>query len=335
MSEKDFNKRLSQIEERLEASFGEGGSSQYEFSSVVAESEGVGLRVLIHLLWRFKWVIIGVTFLFFLFAVFYARSLPNIYRSEVLLVPSEENSGGGIAQMAGQLGGLASLAGLSLGGGNDKTVLALEVLKSREFIGNFIRERKILIPLMASKGWHSGHNELVVDSKIYDDKKSEWLLGQNGVSAPSDQQAYAVFYKLLSVSHDKTSNLVRLAVEHYSPYIAKQWVDWLVMDINQEIRKRDVVEAEKSIEFLKKQMSKTSISEMQSVFYELIEQQTKIVMFAEVRDEYVFKTVDSAIVPEVKTKPKRSVIVVLAAILGAILSVMLVLVYHFVKLEKM
>ena len=48
------------------------------------------------------------------------------------------DEGGGLSRMAGQFGGLAALAGVSLpGGGADRTVLALEVLKSRKFVSEF------------------------------------------------------------------------------------------------------------------------------------------------------------------------------------------------------
>jgi LPS O-antigen subunit length determinant protein (WzzB/FepE family) len=65
---------------------------------------------------------------------------------------------------------------------------------------------------------------------------------------------------------------------------------------------------------------------MQNVFYQLIEEQTKSLMLAEVQDEFVFKTVDPAIVPEEKAGPKRALICVLATLLGGMLAVAIVLV---------
>jgi LPS O-antigen subunit length determinant protein (WzzB/FepE family) len=53
-----------------------------------------------------------------------------------------------------------------------------------------------------------------------------------------------------------------------------------------------------------------------------------------VRDEYVFKTIDPAIVPEQKFKPKRALICVLGVLLGGMLSVMIVLIRHFVSKSK-
>lgn len=297
----------------------------------------VDLRELWNVVWSGKWIIVATTFVFAVASVVYALSLPNVYRSEALLAPAEENSGGGLAGIAGQFGGLASLAGVNLGGGgSDKTTLAIEVLRSRKFTSKFISERKLLVPLMAAEGWDGERNELIVDSNVYDRTSKTWVRSPKSSQSaePSMQKAQRVFSKIFSVSQDKQSNFVVISVEHYSPFVAKQWVDWLVEDINSEIKSRDVAEAKKSVEYLSGQLQKTSIADMQSIFYELIEEQTKTIMFAEVRNEYVFKTIDEAVVPEVKLKPKKSLICVLGLILGGMLSVFYVLVRHFMTSTK-
>ena len=51
-------------------------------------------------------------------------------------------------------------------------------------------------------------------------------------------------------------------------------------------------------------------------------------MLAEVRQEYVFKTIDPAVVPEEKSKPSRALICVLGVILGGIAGVAVVLIRH-------
>jgi LPS O-antigen subunit length determinant protein (WzzB/FepE family) len=92
---------------------------------------------------------------------------------------------------------------------------------------------------------------------------------------------------------------------------------------------RDKQEAEKSITYLQSQIGKTTIFEHKTLLFQLIEAHNKTLMFAEVRDEYVFKTIDTALVPELKAKPKRALIVVLAGLLGGILSVLIVLIRYF------
>ena len=50
--------------------------------------------------------------------------------------------------------------------------------------------------------------------------------------------------------------------------------------------------SKKSTEFLQQQLERTEIADIREVLYRLIEEQTKTIMFAEVRKEYVFKVID-------------------------------------------
>ena len=114
-----------------------------------------------------------------------------------------------------------------------------------------------------------------------------------------------------------------------SPLIAQQWVTWLVDDINQAVKDQDVEEANRSIDYLKEQVANTALADLQTMFFELIQSQTETVMLAQVRPEYVFKTIDPAVVPEEKSKPKRALICVLGTMLGGMLGVVLVLIRHY------
>jgi uncharacterized protein involved in exopolysaccharide biosynthesis len=293
-------------------------------------NDEIDLRELFAAIWQGKWLIIAVTVVFTVAAVFYALSLPNIYKSEALLAPVSEDAG---LKIPGQLGGLAALAGVNLGGlgGGDKTGLAMEIIKSREFLGRFIETHDLFIAIMAAEGWNRSDNSLVIDSEIYNTSTDQWVRDVKPPyqPKPSVLEVHEELLKLFAISQDKTSGMVKISVEHYSPYLAKQWVDKLVQAINEEMRNRELSEAQRSISYLNSQIEQTNIADVRTMLYSLIEEQTKTVMLANVRDEYVFKTVDPAVVAEKKAKPKRALIVVLAIMLGSLLSMMFVLVRYF------
>ena len=138
---------------------------------------------------------------------------------------------------------------------------------------------------------------------------------------------------ILGVIADKQTGYVTISVEHHSPIVAAQWVNWLVEDINAVVKAQDVDEATKSIEYLTQQIANTSLADLQAMFFELIQSQTETVMLAEVRPEYVFKTIDPAVVPEEKSKPSRALICVLGTLLGGMLGVVIVLIRHYARSE--
>lgn len=290
----------------------------------------IDLRELFKAIWAGKWIVIVTTFVFSVAAVFYALSLPNIYKSEVTLAPVAEESG---LRIPGQLGGLAALAGVNLGGagGSDKSGLALEILKSRDFISRFIEQHDLYLPIMAAEGWDRTTNQLVVNQSIYNESSQQWVRKVNEPfqPKPSNLETFEAFKKLFSVNQDKTSGMVKLSVEHVSPYLAKAWADKLVKAINEEMRERELTEAERSIAYLNTQIAQTNIADVRAMLYSLIEEQTKTVMLANVRSEYVFKTIDPAVVPELKNSPKRALIVLFAVFLAGTLSCITIVFRHF------
>ncbi|KZX84997.1 lipopolysaccharide biosynthesis protein [Oleiphilus sp. HI0009] len=289
----------------------------------------IDLLELWRVLMRGKWIIIGFTAIFSVASVFYALSLPNMYKSTAVLAPAESAGGGGLGKLAGQFGGLASLAGINLGGGgSNKTAEALEILQSWAFIEEFIQEQNIATQVFAVKDWNPETDELIYDTEIYDPQTQTWTREppKGKQAEPSSWELYEQFKEYLSVGEDKVSGFTSLDIEYYSPEVAKVWVDALLNKINSKLKARDAEEAQKNVSFLKQQIEETPLASMQSVFYDLIEDQTKVLMLAKGSTEYVFKTVSESRVSEEKSKPKRALICIFGAMLGGLLGCIIALI---------
>ena len=200
-----------------------------------------------------------------------------------------------------------------------------------------INKNQLLVPLMAAKNWEQITNTLILDDEIYNAHTQTWVREVQAPkkAEPSPWEAYKAFTEAFSVSTDKETGMVTIEMEHYSPEIAKQWLIWLVAEINDTMREQDKIEAQRSINFLSDKLKETQLANMQTVFYQLIEEQTKTIMLAEVSKEYVLKTIDPANAPDEKAKPKRALIVVLGTMLGGMLSVLVVLVRYFNKKDRL
>lgn len=308
-----------------------------EFSAY--SDDEIDLRELVATIWAGKLTIIAVTIVAAALSVAIALASPNIYRAEALLASAEDDKGGGLSGMASQYGGLASLAGINIRGlrGGDRIDEGLAILQSRQFIGDFIKRRELLVPLMAAKRWDKMSGRLELDPDIYDEASKRWVreVKPPRTPEPSVQEAHKVFQKKhLIVGLDKKTNFVTIAVEHLSPVVAQQWVEWLVADLNNAFKVEDVASAERSIAYLQAQLEKTAVADLHNVFYQLIEGQMKTIMLANGRDEYLFRTLDPPIVPERKFKPKRALIVAVGTLAGLIVAVCFVLVRHGLRTER-
>ncbi|GAW96952.1 LPS biosynthesis protein [Colwellia marinimaniae] len=301
------------------------------------QDDEIDLAELWRAIWAGKFIIIIITMIFAIGSVFFALSKPDIYKASAILAPaSSEGGAGGLGALAG-MAGLASMAGINLGGGGgDKTALALEILKSRSFIETFISKHELLVPLMAAKNWDRATDTLILNEEAYDTESKQWLREVKApkTSEPSTWEAYTAFSRLVTVAQDKSTTMVNIDIEFYSPAMAKQWLTWLIHDINEFMREQDQIEAKASIDYLTNQLINIKVASMEVVFYQLIEEQTKNMMLTMVKKEYVLKTIDPAQVPDTKDKPKRALIVVLGTMLGGILSVLIVLIRYFSRKDN-
>ncbi len=275
----------------------------------------LGLGEILTELWRIKWIVVCLMFLSAVVSAYFSMQMPNIYRTTVVLAPATEKKAG-LGGLGGQLGGLASLAGvnLSASGGIDKTDLALELLKSRQFLSEFIADNELLVPLMATKNWNIESNSFVLDDDIYDAKNNVWLRAAipPRKSKPSLEEAASELSGLIDITKDKVTGMVKLSLEHMSPELVQQWAQLLIIAVNKDIRERDIQEAQSSLNYLSKQLLETKVAEIRNSLAQLIEEQTKTLMMANIREDYVLKVVDPAFFPEEKVKPRRLLVVLMS-----------------------
>ena len=292
----------------------------------------IDLRELFHVLWDKIFYIGAITSIFSLISIIYALMLPNIYQSQAVMMPMEANQG--MSGMLGQYSGMASLAGISLPSeSGSKAQEAIARIESFEFFSNSFLPHIKLENLMAVKKWNQASNTLTYDESAFNSGSGQWVKKVSSLKSniPSSQEAYRKYTAIMSVNEDKKTQFVTLSVEHESPFIAQQWVEIVRDQIDQLMRDQDRQTAKKSIEYLNTLAPTVNYEEIKQALSSLQQEQMKKLMMVEANDNYIFKVLDSPIVPELKVKPKRSLIVIWGTILGMVLSVLGVLVSHYIK----
>lgn len=268
----------------------------------------ISLRQVWQILWQGKGVIIAATVAFAIGSVTYALLAKEVFRAEVLLVPATEQSA---PMLGGQLGGIAALAGVSVGDGKD--VEALAVLQSRKFARDFI-EQLDLLPVFFEKDWDADTNR--------------WLQ-EDSADAPDVRDGVKFFHEeILSVSEARSTGLVTLAVEWTDPDIAAAWAGILVQRLNDRLREKALQEAETNVAYLQSEMASTTLVTLQESIGRLLESELPKLMLAKGNEEFAFKIVDPAVSPKHRVRPKRALTAVIGTILGGLLGMFIVLVGH-------
>jgi len=271
----------------------------------------LNLKELWKVLVEYKFLIITITILTTLSVIYYTSTMPTVYKAQVLMLPSSGGSSGS-SFSSGKLGGLASMAGISLGGSTAgiEGEQALARLKTRSFLVDHIKEKN-LKPILFANRWNE-------QSKIWLDE------------APSDREASELLLDMIiiSMNPEDRAGLVTFSLEWKNPDNSNKIADianGLVSDINFKAKQRANLEAKNSISFLEKELEHTSILNSQTILYSMIEQQIHKIMIANIRDEFVFKIIDPAVIPErAESKPTLMIIligIVLAIFLGSFLAV--------------
>ena len=89
---------------------------------------------------------------------------------------------------------------------------------------------------------------------------------------------------------------------------------------NATLRDRAIAESNRNLSYLNAQLEKTSVVELRQAIYRLIETEVKSVMIAEGSQEYAFKVIDPAVIPQDKIKPQRGLMVFSGFFLGFLFS---------------
>jgi len=297
----------------------------------------IDLREFFSVLWQGKYIIfLSITFLS-LIGVVYSLYLPNIYKSEALLNPV--NTSNAISKSLQNYAGLAGLAGVSFPSTSNESnsPKAIKKLSSLSFFENKVLPNIFLPDLMAIKSWDPMSNTLNYEKNIYNSDLNLWVRDYSYPfsQTPSAQESFMVFKKNnLNISEDKNTGFVTLSMKHQSPFIAKQWIEIMVDQVNAFYRQKDKSESEKAINYLNKKILIANISEVKEAIAQILEEETKKLTLIEANEYYVFEYIDPPAVMEKKSEPKRVLICIFFALLGGFMGIVYVSIKHYIFIKR-
>ena len=278
----------------------------------------INLSEIISVLWKDKILITLITVLVSIASVFYSLSIPNNYQSSAILQITGGNESNSLSGLSDQYSSLASLAGISLPSAtNDKSDYVINTLKSREFLRHILSFPKIRENLMAIESYNRETEALSYNNVVFNNGK--WV-----IKTPSyleiHKKVYSKNFKVVKVID---SGFVKISFMHQSPYFAKDFLDLLINEINNITKKKDLKESEIALNYLENQINVNSQKEIRSSINQLITSQLNSKMLANVKDDYIIRSIDPPFVPEYKHSPDRQLICIFGFLLGFFIATML------------
>tara|TARA_X000000368_G_C23053686_1_gene722773 strand:- start:2470 stop:3387 length:918 start_codon:yes stop_codon:yes gene_type:complete len=287
----------------------------------------IDLRELFEVLWTNKVRIIVITGLVSLSSIVISLMMTNYYTSESVLIARDQQDSGALSDFSG----VASLVGVDLSGDGASVFKVLEIIQSREFTKHLITFDNILPSIMAAESYDTSSKKIIFDPEIYDEESKTWTRepSANGNVIPSHLEAHREYSDMLSIMKDKITGLISIKIEHVSPVFAHEFLSLIIQEANNLNREIDVATTTKALAYLKTELSQTPQVEIKKSISKLIENQLETKMMASIYDDYVLIALEPPFVPDKKSGPIRSLIVIVSTLLAGIFSLLYVLIRHY------
>jgi LPS O-antigen subunit length determinant protein (WzzB/FepE family) len=283
----------------------EGQSVNSKQPIEIERGDGIDVIAIVRVMWRYRYFVASVAILCALLAVVVALTAKEIFRAEVVVTTVHENGLSESGGLAGQLGGLASLAGVQLGGGG-ADASAQGVLASRHLVEEFVRTQNLVPQLTLNMGKRS---TLWFAVKRFQDS-------------------------VVTVHDDPLKGLTTVTMDWTDAATAAKWANDFIALANGLIRAHALEDAGRNVAYLNKQFAQTSQVEIQRSLSNLIESETKKLMLANGRVEFAFRIVDPAVAAEVRHSPRRTLLVISGTAIGIFLGTVCALGYNVFRRRK-
>jgi uncharacterized protein involved in exopolysaccharide biosynthesis len=264
-----------------------------------------GVDAVIAAVWRRRLMVMAVSLLFAIGAYVVAHFATPIYRGKTVLAPADldkKSGSSGLGSALGSVGGFAALAGLGLCGNDYATEEAIAVLKSESLTQAFIQDENLL-PELFPVNWDPVAKHWRPEKKV-----------------PTLGAGFRAFDRVRKVQKDNKTGLITVQIDWRNPITAAKLTNDLVERLNDEMRRRALVEADASMGYLQHENATMIDVNTREAISRLMEDQIKQEMLAHVTKEYALKVVDRALPADLDApvKPIKVLYIAVGLFLGAL-----------------
>jgi uncharacterized protein involved in exopolysaccharide biosynthesis len=285
------------------------------------KEDDLGLREIIAVFWIARWLIIPLTIACTGIAIAAVFVVPKTYTASAIVSAVTDTPGsgasGGLAALASQFGGLASMAGVSLSAETEKKSEFLAVLQSESLTEAYIT-RNNLLPILYANRWSA--------------ETRSW---KAGAEPPTLWVANRYFKtSVRSVETDAKTGLVTVSIAWGDPKIAAKWANDLIAATNSFLRDQAIAESERNITYLGEEAAKTDLVAVRQAISSVMETELNKAMLARGSEYYALRVIDPAFPPERPSSPKLLLWAFVGFFVGSAASIFLVLIRRLFRDES-
>lgn len=298
------------------------------YKSEFSKEDEINLLEYWQVIWKRRklvgWIVMGITILTVVVSLF----MTNIYGASAVIIPVELKStpggGGTAAALMQQMGGLAGI-GLPDSASSAEIMLLLK--------SNILREKIIteynLLPVLFSTQWDEekkawkkvGFPLTLISKLITAVKPADKKIVKKEAGIPDIWDGLRALDDLVKINNNMKEKSITISAEFDDPIIAANLVNYFLAALNDHMSSEAKRVAAINKKYLEEQLLQTTDPFIKQKIYSMIAQQLETSMMAEVKENFSFKVIDPPKVPDLKIKPKRVQMVMIAFIMALFMGV--------------
>ncbi len=259
-------------------------------------------------LWERRARLIGIWFVVMIAVALRLAAIDNLYTSSCLLtpLPLEHVEGPRPTSFGG-----TSVRSILAGGGerDDYTVAAF--LRSRRLLDGVVDRLDLKRELFPNR---------------WDEKAGRWIEERGG--EPGAAATRRAMDPHVDVFYDEFTGLLSLDVHWWSPERAKEIAEAFVSVSDEMLRQAAIAEGERRVAELEKEMERAPVSDVRAYLAEELTRAISSLTSIRARARYAFRVIDPPVVPDRKSWPPRTLLLMLTGVVVAVIEVGLVLAAH-------
>jgi uncharacterized protein involved in exopolysaccharide biosynthesis len=277
----------------------------------------VGLPDLILFFWGVRWaLLIGATLGIGLGLLFLGVATYR-YTATLTVTPVQSE----MAQLSGNMSGLAAIAGFSLPGAGDVSDfnLYLVALQSRQVAAELAKDDKIMQRLFRSQydvpsGRWLRPNDFIANFSSA--SKSALRVPGTDWKRPDAADLQKILQEKVKIITDRKLNITNISFDDRDPEFAAKLITDLHEKTDDVLRRRALVRADQAIGYLKKQLSQVQLAEHRQALAAILGEQEKMRMLASSAAPYAAQPFGDAVSSSRPTSPKPIIVLFLGLVGG-------------------
>ena len=275
---------------------------------------------LLSFLFKNKFKIIIISFLFASFGLVYSYTLTERYTSSTLLKvdsSSDSTSLSVLNSVASNFGGLG-LGNFS--GESSKADYAIAFILSNDFLRVFVENDSFKENILAAKSFNKDSKVLNYDQEIFS-TKDKTFVGEFSDEEHLFDEIKTVVNRDLSVTKNNKNQFIEIKYTHVSPEFAKEFLDKLIKDVNELNRIKELNRSNEAVDYLVDLRTKTNNNEINDSISKLTESELKKQMVANISEYFLIEPIDNPSKPYKKYFPRKLFITSVFLFLGILMSI--------------